>query len=226
MGKQWNSDRLYFLGLQNHCIWWLQSWHSKTLAPWKKAMTNLDNVFKSRDTILQTKVCIVKAMVFPVVMYGCDSWTIKKVELWRTDAFELYLEKILETPLDSKEIKPVKPKRNQSWIFIERTDTEAEAEAPVLWPSDAKYWVTGKDPDAGKYWRQKEKGMTEGEMVGWHHQINRHDYEQAPGHDDVLRNLACCNPWVAKSQMWFNKWTELVSVSFTIILEPILASIR
>ena len=134
----------------------------------RKAMTNLDNVLKNRDANLQTKVCIVKAMIFPVVMYGYESWTIKKVELWRIDTFKLYLEKILETPLDSKEIKPVNPKGNQSWIFIERPD--AEPEAPVLWPPDAKYWLIGKDPDGGKYWWQKEKGMAEDEMFGWHHQ--------------------------------------------------------
>ena len=134
----------------------------------RKAMTNLDNVLKSRDANLQTKVCIVKAMIFPVVMYGYESWTIKKVELWRIDTFELYLEKILETPLDSKEIKPVNPKGNQSWIFIEKTD--AKPEAPVLWPPDEKYWLIGKDPDGAKYWWQKEKGMTEDEMFGWHHQ--------------------------------------------------------
>ena len=131
----------------------------------KKAMTNLDSILKSRDITLPTKVHLVKAMVFPVVMYGCESWTIKKAECWRIDAFELWCwEKTIEGPLDCKEINPVNPKGNQSWIFIGRTD--AEAEIPILWPPDAKNWFIGKDLDAGKDWRQEEKGMTEDEIVG------------------------------------------------------------
>ena len=101
---------------------------------------------------LPTKVHLDKAMVFPVVMYGCESWTIKKSECWRIDAFELWYWRTLESPLDCKEIKPVNPKR----IFIGRTD--AEAEVPILWPPDAKSWLIRKDPDAGKDWRQKKKG--------------------------------------------------------------------
>ena len=93
-------------------------------------------------------------MVFPVIMYGCESWTIKKAEHQRIDAFDLWLEKTLEIPLDCKEIKPFNPKRNQSWIFIGKTD--AEVETPILWPPDAKHWLIWKDSDAGKDWRQKE----------------------------------------------------------------------
>ena len=99
-------------------------------------MTNLDNVLKSRDITLPTEVCLVKTMVFPVVMHGCESWTIKKAECQRIDAFELGLEKTLESPLDCKEIQPVYPKGDQSWVFIGRTD--AEAETPILWPPDRK----------------------------------------------------------------------------------------
>ena len=102
----------------------------------RKVMTNLDSVFKSRDITLPTKVRLVKAMVFPVVMYGCKNWTIKKAECRKTDAFEVVLEKTLESPLDCKEIQPVHPKGDQSWVFIGRTD--AEAETPILWPPDAK----------------------------------------------------------------------------------------
>ena len=116
-------------------------------------------------------------MVFPVVMYGCESWTIKKAECQRTDAFELWCWRLFESPLDCKEIQPVYPKGNQSWIFIERTD--AEAETPILWPPDAKNWLTGKDPDAGKDWRREEKGTTEDEMVGWHHRLDGHEFKQA-----------------------------------------------
>ena len=154
------------------------------------------------DTLL-TKVCIVKAMVFQVVMYGCKIWTIKKAEHWLNDAFELWPKKWClrtigedsESPLDSKEIKPVNPKGNQSWIFIGRTD--AEAEAPILWPPDAKNWLIGKDPDAEKDWRQ-EKGITDDEMVGWHHQIDGHEFEQAPGVGDRQGSLARCSSWGRK----------------------------
>ena len=102
----------------------------------RKVMTNLDSIFKSRDITLPTKVCLVKAMVFPVVMYGCESWTVKKAECRRTDAFELWCWRTLESPLDCKEIQPVHSEGNQSWVFIGRTD--AEAEAPILWPPDVK----------------------------------------------------------------------------------------
>ena len=100
------------------------------------------------------------------------------------------LEKTLEIPLDGMEIKPVNPKGNQSWIFIGRTD--AEAETPVLWPRDVKNWLTGKDPDAGKDWRQEEKGMTEDEIVGWHHRLDGCEFEQVLGVGDGQRGLVCC----------------------------------
>ena len=133
----------------------------------RKAMTNLDSVFKSRDTTLLTKDCVVRAMVFSVVMYGCENRTIEKAELLKNWCFWIVvLEKTLESPLDCKEIQPVNPKRNQSWIFIGRT--VAEAEAPIVWPPDVNSQLTGKHFDAGKDWRQKEKekGVAEDEMVG------------------------------------------------------------
>ena len=141
----------------------------------RKAMTKLDSILKSRDIILPTKIHLVKAMAFPVVMYGCESWTIKKVEcLMKNWCFwTMVLEKTLESPLDCKEIKPINPKGNQSWIFIGKTD--AEAEAPILWPPDVKKWLIGKDPYVGKDWRQEETGMTENEMVGWHHWLTGHE---------------------------------------------------
>ena len=267
---------------------------------------------------LLTKVRRVKAMVFPVVTYGCESWTIKKAEHWRIDAFELchwrrflrvpwtarrssqsilkainpeysweglmlklkpqyfghlmwkasslektlmlgkiegrrkwgwqemkwldgitksvdksstssgrwcrtrkaglvpswghreldhkegcvlknwcfqimVLEKTLESPLDCKEIKPVHPKGNEPWIFIRRTD--AEAETPGLWLPDVKNWLIGKDPDAGKDWRQEETGMTEDEMVGWHHWLDGHECEQTPGNSEGQGSLVCCRSW-------------------------------
>ena len=119
------------------------------------------------------------------------------------------LEKTLESPLDCKEIQQVHPKGNQSWIFIGKTD--AEAEAPILWPPDVKNWLVRKDPEAGKGWRQEEKGMTENEMVRWHHQLNGHEFEQALGIGDGQGSLACCNPWGGKeldTTEWLN-WTIL-----------------
>ena len=160
----------------------------------RKAITNLDSVLKSRDVTLPTKTHI--AMVFPVVMYGCESWTIKKAEHWRIDAFEL--EKTLESLLDCKAIKPVNSKGNQSWMFIGRTD--AEAETPILWPPDGKSWLSRKDPNAGKDWRQEEKGITEDEMVGWHHQLNGREFEQAPGDGEGQGSLAAVHG-VSESDM-------------------------
>ena len=130
-------------------------------------------------------------------MYGCESWTIKKAEHQRIDAFVfVVLEKTLESPLDCKEIKPADHKGNQSWIFIGRTD--AEIETPILWPPDVKNWLLGKDPDAGKDWRREEKGTTEDEMVGWHHRRNGHEFEQASGVGEGQGSLACCSPWGRK----------------------------
>ena len=133
----------------------------------RKTMINLDSMLKSRDVTFTTKVHLVKAMVFLLVMYECESWTIKKAGCWRIDAFKLWYRRRLESPLDSKEIKPVNPKGNQPWIFIGRTD--AEAEAPILWPPDAKSQLTGKVPDAGKSWGQEGEGMTN----GWKASLNQ-----------------------------------------------------
>ena len=142
---------------------------------WRKAMTNLYSILINREITLPTKVHIVKAMIFPGVIYGCESWTIKKAEHRRIDAFELCCwRSLLRVPLDCKEIQPVHPKGNQSWMFIGRTN--AEAETPILWPPDAKSWLIWKDPDAGKDWRREEKGMTEDEMVRWHHRLNGHEF--------------------------------------------------
>ena len=117
-----------------------------------------------------------------------ENWVLKNWYFWTVE-----LEKTLESPLDCKEIKPVDPKGNQSWIFIGRTD--AEAETPILWPPDAKNQLIWKDPDAGKDWRREEKGKTEDEMVGWHHQLNGHEFEQALGIGNGQGGLACCSPW-------------------------------
>ena len=127
--------------------------------------TKLDSILKSRDVILPTKVHLLKAMVFPVVMYGCESWTIKKAECQNIDAFELWCwRRLLRVPWTGKEIQPVHPKGDQSWVFIGRTD--AEAETPILWPPDVKNWLIGKDPDAGKRLKAGGKG-DDGGWDGW-----------------------------------------------------------
>ena len=118
------------------------------------------------------------------------------------------LEKTLESPSDCKEIQPVNPKVNQSWIFIGNTD--GEAETPILWPPDEKNWIIGKDPDGRKDWGQEEKGMTEAEMVGWHHQLDEHEFEQALGVGDGLGSLASWIHGVAKSRTWLSDWTDWI----------------
>ena len=134
-----------------------------------------------------------------------ESWVPKNWCFWT-----VVLEKTLENPLDCKEIKAFNPKRNQSWIFTGRTD--AEAKTPVPWPPDEK-WLIWKDPDAGKDWR-REKGMTEDEMVGWHHQLNRHEFELAPGVGDGQGSLSCYSPWSRKESdtteplNWTNTFTK------------------
>ena len=260
----------------------------------RKAMTNLHSILKNRDITLPTKVHLVKAMDFPVVMYGCESWTLKNAECRRIDAFELWCWRRLESllycccccwvtsvmsdsvrlhrqkptrlpsPWDSpgknsgvgchfllqcmkvkievaqscptlsdpmdcslrgssihgifqarvlewgaiafsvlycKEIQPVNSKGNQSWIFIGRTD--AEAEIPILWPPDEKKWLIGKDPVAGKDWRQKDRGWQRMRS------LDGHEFEQVLGVGDVLGSLACCTHRVARSQTWLNDETEL-----------------
>ena len=181
----------------------------KRLLLGRKAMTILDSILKSKDITLSTKVHLIKAMVFPVVTYGCKSWTIKKAE--ELMFWIVVLEKTLESSLDCKEIKPVNPKGNQSWIFIGRTD--AEAEIPILWPPDVKNSLTGKNPDAGKDWRQEEKGTTENEMVGWYHRLNGHEFEQAPGVCDGRGSLVCWSPWGCRESDMTERlnWTEYLS---------------
>ena len=179
--------------------------------PFTSPMTNLDSILKSRDIPFLTNVCIVKAMVFPVATYSCENWTIKKGECRRIDAFELWCWRRLESPLDSREIKPVSLKGNQPWILIGRTD--AEAKVPILWPPDAKRQHIGKDSDAGKDWGQEEKGVTEHEMVGWHHQLNGREFEQTLGDGEGQGSLVCFNPWGSKESDTterLNRLTETV----------------
>ena len=176
-------------------------------------MTNLDSILKSRDITLPTKVRLVKAMVFPVVMYGCESWTVKKAECWSIDAFEPWCCGRILSPLACKEIQPVHSKGDQSWVFIGRTDPKAET--LILWTPDVKSWLIGKDPDAGRDWGQEEKGKTEDEIAGWHHRLDGREFEWTPGVGDGQEGLACCDSWGRKeSDMteWLN-WTELTGFS-------------
>ena len=175
----------------------------------RKVMTNLNSIFKSRDISLPTKVHLVKAIVFPGVMYGCESWAVKKAERRRIDAFELWCWRTLESPLDCKEIQPVHSKRDQPWVFFARND--AKAETPVFWPPHAKSWLIGKDPDAGRDWGQEERGTTEDEMAGWRHRLDGHEFEWTPGVGDGQGGLACCDSWGHKESDMTERlnWTEL-----------------
>ena len=160
---------------------------------------------------MPAKVYIVKAMVFPVVMYRCKSWAIKKAKHQRIDVFELWCcRSLLRVPWTARRSNQSILKENQPWIFIGRTD--AKAEGSILWPPDAKKWPIWKDPDARKDWRWEEKGTTEDEIVRWHYLLDGHEFEQAPGVGDGQGGLVCCSTWGRKEldmTKWL-KWTELI----------------
>ena len=173
-------------------------------------MTNLDSILKSRDITLSTKVHLVKATVFPVVMYGWESWTIKKAECRRIDALELWCwRRLLRVPWTARRsnqsiLKEISPERR----------TDAEAETPILWLPDVKNWVIGKDPDAGKDWGQEDKGMTEDKTAGWHHRLNGHEFGYTLGVGDRQGGLACCSPWghkqldMTEQLNWTDSWNH------------------
>ena len=150
-------------------------------------MTNPDSILKNGNVTLPTKACLVKAMVFPVVMYGCESWVLKNWCFWT-----VVLEKTLESPLDSKKIQPVHPKGNQSWVFIGRTDVEAET--PILWPPDVKNWLTGKDPDAGKDWGKRRSGWQRKRWLDGISDSMDMSLNKLQGVGDQQGSLACCSP--------------------------------
>ena len=153
-------------------------------------------------------------MVFPVVMYGCESWTLKKTECWRIDAFELWCwRRLLRVPWTCREIQSIHPKGDQSWMFIGRTDVEAET--PVLWPPDAKNWLIWKDPDAWIDWGQEEKWTTEDEMVGWHHRLNGHGFGWTLGVGDDREAWHAAIHGVTKSWTRLSDWTELNPLQYS-----------
>ena len=172
-------------------------------------MTNLDDIFKSRDITLSTKVHLVKAMVFPVVMYGCESWTVKKAKRWRIDAFELWCwRRLLRVPWTAR-------RSNQS--ILEEISPGCSLVVLMLKLKlqyfghlNAKSWLIGKDSDAGGDWGQKEKGTTEDEMAGWHHQLNGCEFEWIPGIGDRQGGLECCDSWGCKQSDMTEQlnWTE------------------
>ena len=191
MRKQWKTvTDFIFLGSKISADGDCSHEIKRCLLLGRKAMTNLDSILKSRHYFADKGPSSQS--------YGFSSMDVRAVrkEGWVPKNWCFWivvLEETLESALDCKEIKPVHPKGNQSWIFIGRTD--AETEAPILWPPAVKSWLIGKDPDAGKDWKQEEKGMTEDERVGWHHRLNEHQFEQAPGDGEAQRSLACCSPW-------------------------------
>ena len=171
----------------------------------RESMTNLDSILKSRDFCANKGPSsqgywFSSSQVWVWQLDYKERWTPKKWCFWT-----VVLHKTLESALDCKDIQPVHPKGNQSWIFIGRTD--AEAETPVLWPPDVNNWFIGKDPDAQKDWRWEEKGTTEAEMVGWHHQLNVHEFEQSPGVGDGQGSLECCSPW-ARKELDMTEWPD------------------
>ena len=171
-------------------------------------MTHLDSILKSGD--IADKGLSSQSYGFP--SNHAWMWELDHKEGWVTKSWcfwAVVLEKTLQSPLDCKEIKPVNSKGNPPWIFIRSTD--AEAEAPILWPPDSKNWLLGKDPDAGKDWRPEEKGTAEDEMVGWHYRLDGHEFEWTPGVGDEQGGLVCCDSWGHKESDTTERlnWTEL-----------------
>ena len=208
MGKQWKQWKTLFLGgLQNHFRWWLQLWNEKMFAPWKKIYDQLRKHIKKQRHYFADKSPSNQSYGFSsshVWMWELnykENWALKNQCFWTA-----MLEKTLESHLDGKEIHPVHPKWNQPWIFILRT--YAEAEIPILWSPYAKNWLSRKDPDAGKKCRWGKKGMTEDEMVGWHHRLNGHELS-------ILWDFMMDREFwraifhgVSKSQTWLSDWTD------------------
>ena len=188
MGKQWKQCQTLFLGGSQITADGDYSHEIKRyLLLGRKVMTNLDSILKSRDITLSTKVHLVKAMVFPVVMYGCESWTVKKTEHRRIAAFELWCwRRLLRVPWRSDQpiLKGISPGCPLEGLML-------KLKLQSFWPPDEKSWLIWEDPDVGKDWGQEEKGTTEDKMVGWHYQLNGHESEQTLGDGEGQGSLAC-----------------------------------
>ena len=198
-GKQWKHWQILFIYLFSSEITADCDYSNKIKRHFllrKKSYDQHRQCTKSKDITLSTRVHRVKTVVFPVVMYGCESWTTNRAEHGRTVAFGLWWLRRLKSLLDSKEIKLVNPKGSQTWIFIQRANIEAEVS--ILSLPDARRRLIGKVPYSGKDWGQKDKVMTEHDMVVWHHRLNVHEFEEAPGNSEGQGSLVCCSPWAHK----------------------------
>ena len=207
MGKQWKQCQTLFLGSKITADGDWSYEIKRRLLLGRKAMTNLDSVLKSRDITLPTKAHLFKAMIFPVVMYGSESWTLRKAERQRIGAFELQCwRRLLRVPWTARRSNQSILKEISPGISLDK------AETPVLWPPHLKGWLIGKDSDAGRDWGQEEKGTTEDEMAGWHHWLSGHEFGWTPGVGDGQGGLACCNSWGHKELDTTEQlnWTELI----------------
>ena len=211
MGKHWKQWQTIFLSSKITADGDCGHEIKRRLLLERKAVTNLDSLFKNQRHYFADKgLCsqsygLSCSHVWMWELNYKGSWVSKNWCFWT-----VVLEKTLESPLDCKEIQPVNPKGNQSRVFIGKTDVETET--PILWPPDMKNWLTEKDPDAEKDCGQEEKGMTEDEMVGWHHWLDGHEFSQAPSVGDGQVSLACCSPWGFReldTTEWLN-WTQLI----------------
>ena len=217
MGKQGKQWQTIFLGSKitadDDCSHEIK----RRLLLGRKAVINLESTLKSRDITLPTKVHLVKAMVFPVIIYGCESWTIKKAECWRIDAFELRCwRRLLRVPWTARRSNQSILKEINSEYSLEGTMMKLKLQyfGHLMQRADS-----AKDPDAGKDWRQEEKGVTEDETVGWHHWFSGHELEQIPGDSAGQRSLACCSPWGPKE---LDTIEQLNNNKTTVCLFPLL----
>ena len=192
----------------------MQLWNYNMLTPWKESYDQSRKHIQKQRHYFIIKGPYSQGYGFFQWSYMVVSWTIKKAECRKIDAFELWYWRRLLSPFDSKEIQPVHPKGDQSWVFIGRTDVEAEA--PILWPPDMKSWLIGKDTDDGKDWGQEEKGTTEDEMIGWHHWLNGHEFGWTPGVGDGRQGgLVCCGSWGHRvGYDWVTElnWARLITI--------------
>ena len=207
-GNNGNSDRIYFLGLQNHCRWWLQP--LKMLTPWKESYDQPRQLTKKQRHYFANKGLSSQGYGFSS-SHVRESWTTKKAERQRIDAFELWgWRRLLRVPWTARRSNQSILNKNSSEYSLE--GLMLKLKLPILWPPDAKNWLIWKDPDAGKDWRQEEKGTSEDEMVGWHHRLDGHEFEQALGVGDGQGSLACYCPWESQRVTQLSDWTELIYI--------------